>query len=82
VQEKFGAQIGDSASHKKEEKARESNGDAPHHKPKKVMVFCDGMWSCGQLTGTRTNVKLVADAIAARQSSQLQGAFFVSCRDP
>ena len=38
------------------------------------------MWSCGQLPGMRTNVKLVADAIAARQSSQLQGAFFVSCR--
>jgi len=31
----------------------------------KVMVFCDGTW-CGQLTGTETNVKLLADAIAGR----------------
>lgn len=29
----------------------------------KVMVFVDGTW-CGQLTGTQTNVKILADAIA------------------
>jgi len=29
----------------------------------KVMVFCDGTW-CGQLTGTNTNVKILADAVA------------------
>ncbi|XP_024397414.1 uncharacterized protein [Physcomitrium patens] len=40
----------------------ERNGDTSRNM-KKVMVFCDGTW-CGQLTGTKTNVKILADAIA------------------
>lgn len=40
-----------------------ANGETSQGPLKKVMVFCDGTW-CGQLTGTDTNVKILADAMA------------------
>ena len=44
----------------------EAKGEYASQKLKKVMVFCDGTW-CGQLTGTETNVKILADAIAGER---------------
>src|SRR5688572_15884398 len=63
--------------------AKGSASGTPPLPLRKVMVFCDGTW-CGQLTGTNTNVKVLADAIARRNVAsgerfQRDGTNIVGC---
>ncbi|KAG0562783.1 hypothetical protein KC19_9G171000 [Ceratodon purpureus] len=56
----------DSGHKRKKATMEETNGGTPQPL-KKVMLFCDGTW-CGQLTRTTTNVKILADAMAGRNT--------------
>lgn len=71
--------MGDDGSHRKAIIGEEAHGMATHHQNlNKVMVFCDGTW-CGQLTGTETNVKILADTIAGKSVNSQEP--FVSRRN-